>query len=69
MNLMNFVANYLRPKPGPIVHKLTGKAIGEHSGLWQYTIGQNLRWPGLPERLFVSSKDIESNEIYVVPGQ
>ena len=64
-----FVADYIPPKPGRIVHKLTGKVIGEHRGLWQFTIGQNVRWPGLPERLFVCSKDIESNMIYVVPGK
>ena len=69
IRFIGFVADYIPPKPGPIVHKLTGKVVGEHTGLWQFTIGQNLRWPGLPERLFVSSKDIESNTIYVVPGK
>ncbi|KAF9532782.1 tRNA-specific 2-thiouridylase [Crepidotus variabilis] len=63
-----FLSDYLPTKPGPIVHKLTGKVLGEHQGLWQFTVGQNLRWPGQPKKLFVSSKDTEKNIIYAVPG-
>ncbi|KAF9053117.1 tRNA-specific 2-thiouridylase [Panaeolus papilionaceus] len=64
----NFLANYILPNPGPIVHKLTGKVLGQHSGLWDYTIGQSARVPGMPEKMFVLSKDVETNTIYVVPG-
>lgn len=62
-------ASYIQPKPGPIINKLTGKKIAEHSGLWNFTIGQNARIPGMPEKLFVMSKDVENNTIYVVPGR
>jgi len=48
---------------------MTGRTVGEHSGLWNFTIGQNARVPGMPEKLFVFSKDVESNAIYVVPGR
>ncbi|PPQ99221.1 hypothetical protein CVT24_009240 [Panaeolus cyanescens] len=64
----NFLANYIPPNPGPIVHKLTGKVVGQHTGLWDYTIGQNARVPGMPEKMFVASKDVEANTIFVVPG-
>lgn len=63
------LADYLPPKPGPIVEKLTGKILGQHKGLWAYTVGENIKWPGQPEKLFVSNKDIEKNTIYVVPGR
>ncbi|KAF8958009.1 tRNA-specific 2-thiouridylase [Flammula alnicola] len=64
----NFLSSYIPPNPGPIVNKLTGKVVGEHSGLWNFTIGQNARVPGMPEKMFVAAKDIESNTIYLVPG-
>ena len=64
-----YIAGYIPPKPGPIVHKLSGKVVGEHNGLWQFTIGQNVRLPGLPRKLYVSTKDIEANTIYVVPDE
>jgi tRNA U34 2-thiouridine synthase MnmA/TrmU len=62
-------ASYFQPKSGAIIDKLTGKRIGEHSGLWNFTIGQNARISGMPEKLFVVSKDLEHNTIYVVPGR
>ena len=66
---LSYVAGYIPPKPGLIVHKLTGKVVGEHDGLWQFTIGQNVRRPGLPHKLYVSTKDIETNTIYAVPNE
>jgi tRNA-specific 2-thiouridylase len=66
---IGIAADYIPPKLGQIVHKVTGEVVGEHIGLWQFTIGQNVRLPGLSEKHFVSSKDMESNTIYVVPGQ
>jgi len=48
---------------------VTGRVVGEHSGLWNFTIGQNARVAGMPEKLFVSSKDVQSNVIYLVPGR
>ena len=66
---MIFPASYIQPNPGSIIDKLTGKKIGEHSGLWNFTIGQNARISGMPEKLFVVSKDLDNNIIYVVPGR
>jgi tRNA U34 2-thiouridine synthase MnmA/TrmU len=42
--------------------------IGEHSGLWNFTIGENARIPGMATKMFVSRKDTISNTIFVVPG-
>ncbi|KIM48670.1 hypothetical protein M413DRAFT_15030 [Hebeloma cylindrosporum] len=64
----NFLSSYIPHKPGPIINQVTGQVVGEHTGLWNFTIGQNARVPGMPEKLFVCSKDVESNAIYLVPG-
>jgi tRNA U34 2-thiouridine synthase MnmA/TrmU len=64
-----FPASYIQPKSGAIIDKLTGIKVGEHSGLWNFTIGQNARISGMPEKLFVVDKDVEHNTIYVVPGR
>ncbi|EKM82332.1 hypothetical protein AGABI1DRAFT_67935 [Agaricus bisporus var. burnettii JB137-S8] len=63
-----FLSSYIPPKPGPIIDQTTGKAIGEHSGLWNFTIGENARIPGMHTKMFVSRKDTMSNSIFVVPG-
>jgi tRNA U34 2-thiouridine synthase MnmA/TrmU len=66
--LINFVARYITPRPGRIVHMETGKPIGTHNGLWNYTIGQGAKLPGHSQPLFVASKDTDNNELLVVPG-
>jgi len=64
----DFLAQYLPPRPGSIVDLSTGKVLGMHRGLWSYTIGQNARIGGMAEKMFVAKKNVEKNEIYVVPG-
>uniref|UniRef100_A0A8H8CMH4 tRNA-5-taurinomethyluridine 2-sulfurtransferase n=1 Tax=Psilocybe cubensis TaxID=181762 RepID=A0A8H8CMH4_PSICU len=64
----DFLDDYIPPNPGNIVDRLNGKVIGEHGGLWHFTIGQNVRVSGMPQKMFVVQKDIEKNEILVVPG-
>lgn len=69
-------ASYLPPKPGPIVQIQNDpstrtpieRVVGTHSGLWNYTIGQNARVPGLPQKTFVSRKNADSNTLFVVFG-
>ncbi|KLO19237.1 tRNA 5-methylaminomethyl-2-thiouridylate-methyltransferase [Schizopora paradoxa] len=63
-----FLANYIPPRKGPIIDEITGLRVGTHQGLWNFTIGQNARVPGMREKSFVSEKDIRENIIYVVPG-
>ncbi|GJE87018.1 tRNA-specific 2-thiouridylase [Phanerochaete sordida] len=63
-----FLSQYLPPKPGAIVD-LRGKQVGEHQGLWSFTIGQNARLKGQPQKMFVSDKDYNRNQIIVVPGR
>lgn len=66
--LSQLPASYIPSKPGSIVDKTTGKTIGQHDGLWNYTIGENARIAGMPKKMFVSQKDASSNTVFVVPG-
>lgn len=58
----------MRPKPGPIVDHTTGKVVGKHDGLWNYTVGQNAKLAGMSFQMFVAKKDPEKNEVHIVPG-
>lgn len=69
-NFKNFLSQYIQIKPGPFKH-LDGTAVGEHSGMAFYTIGQRkglgLGGPGAP--WFVVDKDAETNTVYVERGE
>ena len=62
------IAEYIPPKPGPIIELETGKTLGRHHGLYSYTIGQNARIRGMAQKMFVARKDPKQNAIFVVPG-
>ncbi|KAG1762644.1 tRNA methyl transferase-domain-containing protein, partial [Suillus occidentalis] len=64
----DFISQYIPPKPGPIINMETGLQVGEHAGLWNFTVGQGAKVSGLKEKTFVAKKDIPKNIIYVVPG-
>ncbi|TFK36419.1 tRNA-specific 2-thiouridylase [Crucibulum laeve] len=64
----DFLSSYIPPNPGPIIDQTNGKKVGEHPGVWAYTIGQNARIAGLAQKMFVSAKDPKSNTVYIVPG-
>ena len=66
--LTRLLADYFPPRPGPICDLQSGRVLAEHTGLWTLTIGQNARVPGMPERMFVVSKDPSSNTIWVSTG-
>jgi tRNA U34 2-thiouridine synthase MnmA/TrmU len=65
LRFKQLVDAYLPSKPGDIVTP-AGDLLAQHSGLWNFTIGQNARIPGLPKRMFVCAKNKERNEIVVV---
>ncbi len=60
-----FVKHHLGEKSGPIIHRKTGKAVGEHLGSWFHTIGQRkgLGLSGGP--WFVVAKDFAENIVFV----
>lgn len=60
----DFLKKYLKEKPGKIVDK-KGKILGEHQGLWFYTIGQRkgILLSGGP--YYVLDKDLKRNILIV----
>jgi tRNA U34 2-thiouridine synthase MnmA/TrmU len=66
--LKRAVAQYIQPKPGPIVDLATGKTIGQHKGLWTFTIGEAARISGAPQKMYVARKDVTANAIFAVAG-
>ncbi|KAJ7579048.1 tRNA-specific 2-thiouridylase [Mycena floridula] len=65
----SFLGEYLPANPGPFIDLESGKTIGQHTGLWNYTIGQNARVANQLEKMYVSRKDPSSNSVFVVTGQ
>jgi len=65
----DFLARYLPPNPGEI-RTLDGRMIGEHDGLWFYTLGQRhgLDIGGPGEAWYVAKKDMSRNILRVVQG-
>ncbi|KAE9400459.1 5-methylaminomethyl-2-thiouridylate-methyltransferase [Gymnopus androsaceus JB14] len=64
----HFLNSYLKPNPGPIIDLTTQKIIGQHGGLWTYTIGEKAKISGQSLKTYVCRKDPIKNAVYVVPG-
>ncbi|KAH7107650.1 5-methylaminomethyl-2-thiouridylate-methyltransferase [Auriculariales sp. MPI-PUGE-AT-0066] len=62
-----FISEYLPQRPGRIVNE-HGATVGQHHGLWSYTIGENARIPGRAQKMYVARKDVAKNEIVAVEG-
>ena len=67
VDIKDFLMQRIKPKKGKLYH-VNGKEIGEHDGVWFYTIGQRHgfklnKYFGLP--LYVVGKDVEKNHLYV----
>lgn len=66
-----FLAQYITPpsQQGYLVDP-EGNRLGEHNGLWHYTIGQGARLGGMLEPWFVAKKGVgeTGQDIQVVPG-
>ena len=58
-----FLFEKLGKKPGPIIDE-SGKRIGEHYGLYLYTVGQR-RGLGFPFAYFVKGFDVKKNALLV----
>lgn len=65
--LQDFLELYLEKRPG-FIEAIDGSVVGEHNGLFYYTIGQRVRLPGLPDRLYVIEKDEQRNTVIVGAG-
>lgn len=65
-----FLANYLKPKSGPIKHFDTHEVLGTHQGVQFYTLGQRrgMGLGGEGKPFFVVKKDLSANTLFVVRG-
>jgi tRNA-uridine 2-sulfurtransferase len=69
-----FLKNYIPAQKGPIIDIETQRIVGEHEGVYYYTIGQRkgLGIGGIRnktnERWFVVRKDVKNNILYVSQG-
>ncbi len=64
----SFIKNYIKTKKGKIINLHNNKIIGEHEGLFLYTIGQrkNLKiGGGYNKPLYVVKKQIKNNFLFV----
>lgn len=70
-NFKSFLSRYIPPKRGLIVNFNTQKVVGEHDGIFYYTIGQRkgLCIGGAGSAWFVVGKNVNSNILYVVQGE
>ena len=65
----------IKPKSGKILSP-EGKIIGQHDGIYYYTLGQRIgsrfgievdKGPGIVKRWYVASKNLKRNEIIAAP--
>ena len=54
----------IKEKSGSVVDK-EGKIFANHKGVFNFTIGQRFRFPGLPKRYYVIGFDFEKNIVKV----
>ncbi len=68
VDFRDYVGKYLGENPGDVRELETGKKIGQHKGLWFYTIGQRkgLGFSGGP--WFVVKKNMRRNILFVSHG-
>jgi tRNA-specific 2-thiouridylase len=69
VSLDEFLKDYIKPKKGPIVDT-DGNKIGEHEGIFYYTIGQRhgIGAGGGGEPYYVTDKDLKTNTLTVARG-
>lgn len=69
-NFRDFLKNYIPMKRGPIIDIETKEVIGEHDGVYYYTIGQRkgFKVGGNRGPYFCIGKDVFKNELYLAAG-
>ncbi len=71
VDVREFLKKELKEKKGKIIDVDKNKTVGEHNGIWFYTIGQRhgINIGGTKEPYYVLKKDLEKNIIYVAEGK
>lgn len=68
INVLKFLMSKIPKKTGQIVDIETGNIVGEHNGVYFYTIGQRAKLPNQPEAYFYCDKNVEDNILFVCHG-
>lgn len=68
INVLNFLMSKIPKKIGHVVDIETGNIVGEHNGVYFYTIGQRAKLPNQSEAYFYCDKNVENNILYVCHG-
>ncbi|KAG1089862.1 hypothetical protein G6F42_019862 [Rhizopus arrhizus] len=63
-----FLEQYIDQPPGPAVNLENGQLIGQHQGLFGYTIGQASRICHGSDKWFVAQKIMSENKLVCVAG-
>ncbi|VVC89531.1 unnamed protein product [Leptidea sinapis] len=63
-----FIDEFITEKQGDFIDIDTGQKVGNHTGIHKWTVGQRCCLNSYKDAYFVFKKDLESNNIYVVPG-
>src|SRR3989344_5616199 len=64
VDMRAFLKRYLPTTVGPI-YDSGGTKIGEHEGMWFYTIGEHIPLGGLEKRQYIVEKDAQKNSLVV----
>ncbi|XP_046402250.1 mitochondrial tRNA-specific 2-thiouridylase 1 isoform X1 [Ischnura elegans] len=67
-NFQEFISEYVTSHPGNFVDVDSGKIVGRHDGIHQWTIGQRSRIGGCKEPFYIVEKDPSTQNIYVAMG-
>lgn len=65
----DFIAKYIEDRPGNFVDVDTGKILGRHNGVHQFTLGQRCRIAGGPQAYYVCQRDAKSQTILAARGR
>ncbi|CRK99759.1 CLUMA_CG013009, isoform A [Clunio marinus] len=64
----SFISEYIDAKPGNFVDIETGKIVGSHQGIHNWTVGQRCNIGGVIKPFFVYRKEPTTSTIYVASG-
>ncbi|XP_045773683.1 mitochondrial tRNA-specific 2-thiouridylase 1 isoform X1 [Maniola jurtina] len=64
----DFIEDFIKAREGFFIDIDTGHVVGQHSGIHKWTVGQRCCLSNWKHAYFVFKKDLNTNNIYVVPG-
>ncbi|XP_044747339.1 mitochondrial tRNA-specific 2-thiouridylase 1 [Coccinella septempunctata] len=67
-DFQDFIGEYIQDKPGDFIDIDTGKIVGQHKGLHQWTLGQRTRISGLARAYFTARKHLDNNNLILASG-